>query len=52
MLIRQYYFLDRTKSIQELDELAEESGVTVDYLVTGKEGVIVDTEVDPIVRTE
>ena len=33
----------RTPSLSSLSKLAEELGVTVDYLVTGKEGVIVDT---------
>ena len=33
----------RSPSLSSLAKLAEELGVTVDYLVTGKEGVIVDT---------
>ena len=33
----------RTPSLPSLAKLAEELGVTVDYLVTGKEGVIIDT---------
>jgi len=33
----------RTPSLTSLARLAEELGVTVDYLATGKEGVIVDT---------
>jgi len=33
----------RTPSLPTLAKLAEELGVTVDYLATGKEGVIVDT---------
>jgi len=33
----------RTPSLSSLSKLAEELGVTVDYLATGKEGVIVDT---------
>lgn len=33
----------RSPSLTSLAELAEELGVTVDYLVTGKEGVITDT---------
>ena len=33
----------RTPSLSSLAKLAEELGVTVDYLVTGKEGVITDT---------
>ena len=33
----------RTPSLPSLAKLAEELGVTVDYLVTGKEGVITDT---------
>lgn len=32
----------RTPSLDSLAKLAEELGVTVDYLVTGKEGVITD----------
>ena len=33
----------RNPSLSSLAKLAEELGITVDYLVTGKEGVIVDT---------
>ena len=33
----------RAPSLSSLAKLAEELGVTVDYLVTDKEGVIVDT---------
>jgi len=33
----------RVPSLPSLAKLAEELGVTVDYLVTGKEGVITDT---------
>jgi transcriptional regulator with XRE-family HTH domain len=33
----------RTPSLASLAKLAEELGVTVDYLVTGREGVIRDT---------
>ena len=33
----------RAPSLPSLAKLAEELGVTVDYLVTGKEGVITDT---------
>lgn len=33
----------RTPSLSSLSKLAEELGVTVDYLATGKDGVIVDT---------
>ena len=33
----------RTPSLTSLAKLAEELGVTVDYLVAGKEGVITDT---------
>ena len=33
----------RSPSLSSLAKLAEELGITVDYLVTGKEGVIVDT---------
>lgn len=33
----------RAPSLTSLARLAEELGVTVDYLATGKEGVIVDT---------
>ena len=33
----------RAPSLTSLAKLAEELGVTVDYLVTGKEGVITDT---------
>ena len=33
----------RTPSLSSLAKLAVELGVTVDYLVTGKEGVITDT---------
>ena len=33
----------RTPSLPSLAKLAEELGVTVDYLVTGKEGGITDT---------
>lgn len=33
----------RAPSLPSLAELAEELGVTIDYLVTGKEGVITDT---------
>lgn len=33
----------RTPSLTSLAKLAEELGVTVDYLATGKEGVITDT---------
>ena len=33
----------RTPSLTSLAKLAEELGVTVDYLVIGKEGVITDT---------
>ena len=33
----------RSPSLASLAKLAEELGITVDYLVTGKEGVIVDT---------
>ena len=33
----------RAPSLPALAKLAEELGVTVDYLVTGKEGVITDT---------
>ena len=33
----------RAPSLPSLARLAEELGVTVDYLVTGKEGVITDT---------
>lgn len=33
----------RSPSLSSLAKLVEELGVTVDYLVTGKEGVIVDT---------
>jgi len=32
----------RNPSLSSLAKLAEELGITVDYLVTGKEGVIVD----------
>ena len=33
----------RAPSLPALAKLAEELGVTIDYLVTGKEGVITDT---------
>ena len=33
----------RAPSLTSLAKLAEELGVTVDYIATGKEGVIVDT---------
>jgi len=33
----------RTPSLPSLAKLAEELGVTVDYLVAGKEGIITDT---------
>lgn len=33
----------RAPSLTSLAKLAEELGVTVDYLVTGKEGVVTDT---------
>lgn len=33
----------RAPSLPSLAKLAEELGVTIDYLVTGKEGVITDT---------
>ena len=33
----------RNPSLSSLAKLAEELGITVDYLVTGKQGVIVDT---------
>ena len=33
----------RNPSLSSLAKLAEELGITVDFLVTGKEGVIVDT---------
>ena len=33
----------RSPSLPSLAKLAEELGVTIDYLVTGKEGVITDT---------
>jgi transcriptional regulator with XRE-family HTH domain len=33
----------RTPSLASLAKIAEELGVSVDYLVTGKEGVITDT---------
>lgn len=33
----------RNPSLSSLAKLAEELGITVDYLVAGKEGVIVDT---------
>ena len=33
----------RTPSLSSLSKLAEDLGVTVDYLATGKQGVIVDT---------
>ena len=32
----------RNPSLSSLAKLAEELGITVDYLITGKEGVIVD----------
>ena len=33
----------RAPSLPSLAKLAEELGVTIDYLITGKEGVITDT---------
>ncbi len=33
----------RNPSLSSVAKLAEELGITVDYLITGKEGVIVDT---------
>ncbi len=33
----------RAPSLSSLARLAEEFGVTIDYLVTGKEGIITDT---------
>jgi transcriptional regulator with XRE-family HTH domain len=46
----------RSPSLAILARLAEELGVTVDYLVTGKEGVITDTipaiKADKRLRTE
>ena len=33
----------RSPSLASLAKLAEELGVTIDFLVTGKEGVIIDT---------
>ena len=33
----------RTPSLESLVKLAEELGVTIDFLVTGKEGIITDT---------
>ena len=33
----------RAPSLNSLARLAEELGVTIDYLVTGKEGIITDT---------
>lgn len=40
----------RSPSLSSLAKLAEELGITVDYLVTGKEGVIVDTI--PVIKAD
>ncbi len=40
----------RTPSLPSLAKLAEELGVTVDYLVTGKEGVI--TDIIPAIKAD
>ena len=41
---------DRAPSLLFLAKLAEELGVTVDYLVTGKEGVI--TDIIPAIKAD
>ncbi len=40
----------RTPSLPSLAKLAEELGVTVDYLMTGKEGVI--TDIIPAIKAD
>lgn len=40
----------RTPSLSSLAKIAEELGVTVDYLVTGKKGMI--TDVIPVIKAD